>query len=159
MQPLLRWYITLRYRRYITNRYKRYIYPAIIKSCDRQVTRQGWGEHLYPGTDDLVLEDQCCLKYFRRSFRQHPYGRQPVAIGKTNGLYSGTSGYVMFFHSGKGDQSFCRALYLTFHSLQFVAVLYFSMDADGTYITLALSPMKVSSIPGGVEGRTVTCLR
>ena len=30
MQPLLRWYITLRYRRYITNRYKRYIYPAII---------------------------------------------------------------------------------------------------------------------------------
>ena len=31
MQPLLRWYITSRYRRYITNRYKRYIYPAIIK--------------------------------------------------------------------------------------------------------------------------------
>ena len=30
MQPLLRWYITSRYRRYITNRYKRYIYPAII---------------------------------------------------------------------------------------------------------------------------------
>ena len=30
MQPLLRWYITLRYRWYITNRYKRYIYPAII---------------------------------------------------------------------------------------------------------------------------------
>ena len=33
MQPLLRWYITLRYRRYITNRYKRYIYPAIISSA------------------------------------------------------------------------------------------------------------------------------
>lgn len=34
MQPLLRWYITLRYRRYITNRYKRYIYPAIINFYD-----------------------------------------------------------------------------------------------------------------------------
>lgn len=34
MQPLLRWYITLRYRRYITNRYKRYIYPAIIISTN-----------------------------------------------------------------------------------------------------------------------------
>ena len=32
MQPLLRWYITSRYRRYITNRYKRYIYPAIINA-------------------------------------------------------------------------------------------------------------------------------
>ena len=38
MQPLLRWYITLRYRRYITNRYKRYIYPAIIISLGEKST-------------------------------------------------------------------------------------------------------------------------
>ena len=36
MQPLLRWYITLRYRRYITNRYKRYIYPAIINDANAE---------------------------------------------------------------------------------------------------------------------------
>ena len=39
MQPLLRWYITLCYRRYITNRYKRYIYPAIIYDYPKQLRR------------------------------------------------------------------------------------------------------------------------